>query len=82
MSHEDPVTRVDGPQRVLVADQDPLVRRVVRDALRCDGISVVAEAADGLEAVRLASELTRRLLNVRCTVGLAVIGKLCGSQDR
>jgi DNA-binding NarL/FixJ family response regulator len=41
--------------RLLVVDQDPLVRRVVRDALAGNRISVVAEAADGSEAVELAS---------------------------
>jgi DNA-binding NarL/FixJ family response regulator len=44
------------PVRVLIVDQDPLVRRVVRDALREDGITVVAEAGDGLTAVHLAAE--------------------------
>lgn len=42
--------------RVLVVDQDPLVRRVVRDSLRDYEISVVGEAGDGVEAVQLASE--------------------------
>jgi NarL family two-component system response regulator LiaR len=41
--------------RVLVVDQDPLVRRVVRDALAAGHVSVVAEAADGREAVDLAA---------------------------
>src|SRR3954469_18510666 len=41
--------------RVLLVDQDPLVRRVVRDALAGGGISVVAEAGDGREAIDLAS---------------------------
>jgi NarL family two-component system response regulator LiaR len=39
--------------RVLVVDQDPLVRRVVRDALTSSGITVVAEAGEGVEAVLL-----------------------------
>ena len=42
--------------RVLIVDQDPLVRRVVRETLGSADISVVAEGADGFEAVRLASE--------------------------
>ena len=42
--------------RVLIVDQDPLVRRVVRGALSGGDIAVVAEGTDGLEAVRLASE--------------------------
>src|SRR2546423_6522034 len=41
--------------RVLIVDQDPLVRRVVRDALAGSGVSVVAEAAEGREAVDLAA---------------------------
>jgi NarL family two-component system response regulator LiaR len=40
--------------RVLIADHDPLVRRVVRDAVLAPGISVIAEASDGHEVVQLA----------------------------
>jgi two-component system chemotaxis response regulator CheB len=44
--------------RVLVADDSPVVRQALRELLMLDPrIAVVAEAADGLEAVRLARTL-------------------------
>jgi two-component system, NarL family, response regulator DegU len=43
--------------RVLLADDHQLLRQAVRRALEDAGMTVVAEAADGGEAVRLAGEL-------------------------
>ena len=53
MPEEADGARTDVPLRVIVADDDPLARRVVRDALEAGGIVVIAEAANGREAVEL-----------------------------
>ena len=45
----------DGAIRVVLADGDPLARRTIRDALQRDGITVVAEAANGHEVIELVS---------------------------
>ena len=43
--------------RVLLADDHQLLRQAIRRALEDAGMSVVAEAADGGEAVRMVGEL-------------------------
>jgi NarL family two-component system response regulator LiaR len=45
--------RAAEPLRVIVADDDPLARRMIKDALRRAGVIVVAEAPTGQQAVEL-----------------------------
>lgn len=42
------------PMRVIVVDDDPFARRMIKESLRRAGVTVVAEAHDGRQAVELA----------------------------
>ena len=47
---------MEAPTRVITADDDPFARRVIKSALQAAGLTVVAEAKNGREAVQLVSQ--------------------------
>ena len=46
--------KAEGSPRVIIADDDPFARRVIKGALQAAGLTVIAEAKHGREAVQLA----------------------------
>ncbi len=46
-----------GPVRLLIADDEPLIRETLAELLTEEGFEVVGHAADGEEAVRAAADL-------------------------
>ncbi len=51
------------PIRVLIADDDPIVREVLTVKLRCDPrVQIVGEAANGAEAIELSTQLRPDIL--------------------
>ncbi len=51
------MTAVEAPRRVLLAEDEAIIRLDLREMLEEEGYEVVAEAGDGQSAVRLADEL-------------------------
>jgi DNA-binding NarL/FixJ family response regulator len=75
-----PDARPAGRLRVIVADPDPLARRVIRDSLATDRRFVVsAEAKDGVEAVELAAHYRPEL--VLMEVGMPVLDGISACRE-
>jgi response regulator NasT len=55
-------TEAGGPTRVLIAEDEALIRLDLREMLEEEGFEVVGEVADGASALRLARELTPDLV--------------------
>jgi DNA-binding NarL/FixJ family response regulator len=53
----DPAAEPTRPPRVLIADDAPAMRAALRGLLEDHGLSVIGEAADGLQAVTMAAQL-------------------------
>jgi len=76
-----------GPTRVVLADDQPLVREGFRRVLsRADGLEIVAEAADGAQAVAAAARVRPDVvvMDIRMPVldGLAATELIVAADDR
>lgn len=73
-----------GPVRVLLAEDEALIRLDLREMLRDEGLDVVGEAADGEQAVALAEQLRPDV--VICDIkmpkmdGITAAGKITGER--
>jgi DNA-binding NarL/FixJ family response regulator len=76
----------EGPLRVLVVDDHPMVREGLRSMLSADGIEVAGEAASGAEALERADELNPDLvlldLELPDADGLSVLARLRENHPR
>ena len=57
-----PTVTTSSPRRVLIAEDEALIRLDLKEMLQEEGYDVVGEAGDGAEAVRLAEELSPDLV--------------------
>ncbi|HEU4976389.1 MAG TPA: chemotaxis-specific protein-glutamate methyltransferase CheB [Baekduia sp.] len=74
-----PAPRIEKPPRILVADDSSFMRRLLTQALRDAGFDVVAEAADGDEALALSRELRPDAMTLDLAMpGMDGIGVLRG----
>ena len=68
------------PARVLLADDDAMVLRLVRHAIEAEGLEVVGEAEDGTTALALARELKPDVLVIDLSMpgmdGLEVVATI------
>ena len=78
-------TRTDAvPKRVLIAEDEALIRLDLREMLQEEGFAVVGEAADGEQAIELASQLHPDL--VICDIkmpkvdGIAAASRIAGQR--